>query len=327
MSEQNEILSPKDRTIEVSTITDVPAEFALPKGKDRLVIGAKPQTTEEQPDGGIEVISLAEYPRDRDGIVNYKGVFIDGGPAGPVEALLIDPLVPINENEGTGYKALRKGEVVSADKLAKRFKKEAGFSIGLDKDGKVMIENGNPDRPIDVLAIQIIEKELSPEQSEELHEEAADDMGELATEQLVAEQPIVDVETGTMYPHEIKKMREEAALRAASGRVLDIPSVITSEEVKAIADLNKEVPVVVAAETAVDPNEVLRKLTEGLSDNDLLELRSYANATDEVREAQKDGRGQDSTYWQQIKGQSLRLMSERAKSVANRYAGYYRMEK
>jgi hypothetical protein len=79
--------------------------------------------------------------------------------------------------------------------------------------------------------------------------------------------------------------------------------------------------------TPTDPSDVLRKLTEGLSADDLLELRSYAEATDEVRDAQKEDRGQDSTYWQQIKGQSLRAMSPRAQEVANRYAGYYTQTK
>lgn len=89
--------------------------------------------------------------------------------------------------------------------------------------------------------------------------------------------------------------------------------------------VGKETLEIAGVETPATPDEILGKLTEGLSADDLLELRSYAESTDEVRSAQKDGRGEDSTYWQQIKGQSLRAMSPKAQSVANRYAGYYNL--
>lgn len=204
MSEQNEILTAKNHTIEKSSVTDVPAEFMLPVGDERLVIGAKPHTeSEEKPDSGLEVISLADYPRDAGDNIRYNGITING----TIRALIVDPSVAPDLRNNTGLKGLRAGEVVSSAKLAARFGKEAGFNIGLDKEGKLMIENINPDVKTDVLVIKpIAEGDVdnqaaesarklmdintevvvdSPEAEEELHEEAAEDMGEIATENLV----------------------------------------------------------------------------------------------------------------------------------------------
>ena len=215
MTEQNEILNAKKHTIEKSSVSDVPAEFALPVGNERLVIGAKQHTESEQkPESGLEVISLADYPRDAKGNITYNGVTIRGN----IRAILVDPSVTPDFKNNTGLKGLRAGEVVSADTLATRFGKEAGFSIGLDEEGKVLIENVNPDAKTDVLVIKPIKEtdienqaaesarnlmgidtEVvvdSPEAEEELREEAAEDMGETATENLVEveEEPEVESE-------------------------------------------------------------------------------------------------------------------------------------
>lgn len=55
----------------------------------------------------------------------------------------------------------------------------------------------------------------------------------------------------------------------------------------------------------------------------MMELRSYANATDEVKDAQSNGDGEESRYWQGKKGQSYLAMSERAKSIASTFAVLY----
>ncbi|MFZ1250716.1 MAG: hypothetical protein WAR37_04700 [Candidatus Microsaccharimonas sp.] len=69
--------------------------------------------------------------------------------------------------------------------------------------------------------------------------------------------------------------------------------------------------------------EYLEKLTDGLSENDLSALRSYAEAAAFKREAQKDGRGDDSTYWGQVQGQSFKGLSSQAKTIAQQYAHAY----
>lgn len=203
MSELDNIPNEKKYSIEKSTITDIPAEFELPTGQDRLVIGAQSRMESEKPDSGIEVISLATYPISTEGIINFRGTFIDSE-KGAIAAILIDPTEAINTDLRTGYKALRLGEVVSPSKLAKRFGKEAGFSIGLDKDGVVIIENSDTSRTIDVLSITPNEKVLTPQESEELREEAAEDMGEVATELAT------EVNTSKIYSHELRAMRQAA---------------------------------------------------------------------------------------------------------------------
>lgn len=167
----------------------------------------------------------------------------------------------------------------------------------------------------------------TPEQAEATTEgllsDAQEDIADVAIELSTGiEDPSeVDEHAHNFTGAELHEMRE-AAQRVSR---LEAPAMITSEEVRSIAELNKPVSIEVSQEAQPTADEVLKQLTEGLSSDDLLELRSYAEATDAVREAQKQGRGEDSTYWQQIKGQSLLAMSARAQSVANRYAGYYNM--
>ncbi|MBC7459417.1 hypothetical protein H7200_01735 [Candidatus Saccharibacteria bacterium] len=148
--------------------------------------------------------------------------------------------------------------------------------------------------------------------------EAQEDLADEAIEGAigVVDPSEIDDNAQMFSSSDIRRMRE------AAERVIDTSSMITSEEVRAIAFPAAQ-EVAAAPEAPSDPVDVLVKLTEGLNEDDLLRLRSYAESTDEVREAQKDGRGEDSTYWQQTKGQALRAMSPKAQSIANRYAGFY----
>jgi hypothetical protein len=74
-----------------------------------------------------------------------------------------------------------------------------------------------------------------------------------------------------------------------------------------------------------EPVDVLEELTKGLSEGDTSNLRRYAQASEDVRLAQKEGRGEDSTYHQQTKGQAYRDMSPSAQAVAIRFDGHYNM--
>lgn len=82
-----------------------------------------------------------------------------------------------------------------------------------------------------------------------------------------------------------------------------------------------------APETSEAPllsaTEQLAKLTEGLSENDRLLLRSYADAVDSKKQAQQERDGQNSEYWGQISGQTYRELSARAQAIANTYASIY----
>ena len=73
------------------------------------------------------------------------------------------------------------------------------------------------------------------------------------------------------------------------------------------------------------PVDILQELTKGLSEGDVSNLRRYAQASEEVRLAQKEGRGEDSTYHQQTKGQAYRDMSPSAQAAAIRFDGHYNM--
>ena len=252
MSEKNEIIEAHGHQIEKSVVLDVPVEVALPKAEERLVIGATPKGETEQPQGGLEIVSLADYPRDIEGRIDYHGIKISGGD--PIEALLIDPLVPINAENATGYKAIRKGEVISADKLARRFGKETGFGIAMDENGKLVIENTRPGTPVDVLSIKPIENnqdidtqaaesarklmgveetdEEAPESLEaiaELHVEAAEDIGETAAAQVVDFEEEPEAEKEKSHEPTLEQILFEG--KAQYDRQLDGIIRTTSEEV------------------------------------------------------------------------------------------------
>jgi hypothetical protein len=228
MSEQNELLTSNGHQIEKSTVTDTPVEVLLPVGDERLVIGATQYTESEQGHTGLEVVSLAGYPRNERGEIDYNGTLLNS----KLEAILVDPTVAPDFEAGSGFKGLRKNEVISSETLTKRFGKEAGFNLGLDESGSVMIENVDPQKSLDILSIKPIEtavedqavesarkllalesetNEVSTdapeieETSEELHEEAAEDMGEKATEQVIDEperlEPSLDQILGEVKAH------------------------------------------------------------------------------------------------------------------------------
>lgn len=242
MSEQNEIITSNGHQIEKSMVTDTPLEAALPLDGERLVVGAIENSESKQGATGLEVVSLAGYPRNERGEIEYRGILLSG----KLEAIIVDPAVTPDFATGTGFKGLRKNEVVPDETLTKRFGKEAGFNLGLDQEGKVMIENKNPQTPLNVLSIKPIETpvedqavesvpklldltskvaEASPQApevantSEELRVEAAEDLGEIAIERAT------EVNTSKIYSHELRAMRQAAE---AAKRATGVESIVTN---------------------------------------------------------------------------------------------------
>lgn len=76
-----------------------------------------------------------------------------------------------------------------------------------------------------------------------------------------------------------------------------------------------------------DPGErvanPLVELTKNLDISDIQVLRSYAEALQSKRDAQKSGNGENSTYWGQIAGQAWREMKPEIQAMAPRYASLY----
>lgn len=75
------------------------------------------------------------------------------------------------------------------------------------------------------------------------------------------------------------------------------------------------------AEKVADP---LAELTRNLDVSDIQVLRSYAEALQSKRDAQKSGNGENSTYWGQIAGQTWREMKPQIQAIAGRYESLYR---
>jgi len=75
------------------------------------------------------------------------------------------------------------------------------------------------------------------------------------------------------------------------------------------------------AEKVADP---LAELTRNLDASDIQSLRSYAEALQSKRDAQKSGNGENSTYWGQIAGQTWREMKPQIQAIAGRYESLYR---
>lgn len=209
----------------------------------------------------------------------------------------------VEQDEETGEEYIAGYKPISGEALSDEVQIALGAEYGA-KDAPEQVERAAEAAPLS-----------------EAQEEIADVAIEVATG--IEDPSEIDGDAHNFSGAELKAMRE--ASQRATG--LESPAMITSEEVQSIAAMNKAPVSEASADATPSPADVLKGLTEGLSADDLLELRSYAEATDEVRDAQKEGRGEDSTYWQQIKGQSLRTMSARAQSVANRYAGYYNQVK
>lgn len=79
------------------------------------------------------------------------------------------------------------------------------------------------------------------------------------------------------------------------------------------------------AESAVSDAESspLTELTKGLSEDDIAHLKYYAKALQSKREAQIEGDGEDSIYWERIAGQHLKDLSDRAKSISGQYVSIH----
>ncbi|NCO10351.1 hypothetical protein GW746_02230 [Candidatus Saccharibacteria bacterium] len=137
-----------------------------------------------------------------------------------------------------------------------------------------------------------------------------------------------EILTKTVSPVGLTCIRRANPEADASRRVVEQESTVDRAEVKeelgekAVEQAVKGVEGQVANEP-MTPGEYQTKLLEGLSDDDALELRSYADSHISYKRAQDDGRGDDSRYFQQMKGQSLRAMSPAAKSIASRYLNNY----
>ena len=113
------------------------------------------------------------------------------------------------------------------------------------------------------------------------------------------------------------------ARRAAEGIIDRIPDHIMNPK-PAAAEAAQAAAPAAEATPKLSGGEYLVKLTDGLSDDDKSALRSYADAAEQKAEAQKAGNGDNSMYWGQIQGQSLREMSAAARAVADQYSHAYR---
>ena len=134
---------------------------------------------------------------------------------------------------------------------------------------------------------------------------------------------------------QLQAMREEAQRRGdAEAALLSQPALtqdslrttmgaeplpVTEPVIPGLDKMMSGEPVLPSAES-VSP---LIELTEGLSADDRLELRSYAEAKIAKQEAQEDGDGQSSEIQGQYMGQSYRAMSSAAQAIADRYATLY----
>jgi len=128
---------------------------------------------------------------------------------------------------------------------------------------------------------------------------------------------------------QLQAMREESQLR------FDAEAPLTQESLREVMGASPAAarePVIPGLDQIMSGEPVLPsvesvspliQLTEGLSSDDRLELRSYAEAKIAKREAQKDGDGQSSNLQGQYMGQSYRAMSSAAQAIADRYATLY----
>jgi len=78
-----------------------------------------------------------------------------------------------------------------------------------------------------------------------------------------------------------------------------------------------------APETALTPEQELIALTEDLSDDDRMELRSYASSHESMIAARKDGEGENAQYYEQQKGQAQHAMSPAAQAIKGKYLGLW----
>ena len=254
--------------------------------------------------GRVEAPQMIEVP-------NWSHVPEDGSES--VRPALNDPLAigrEINiirngkngnpDYEDGGWKIIKNDAEVTSDEQLK-----AAVIVSKIIDGEEYIKRVPSER---VLA-------LNPEEGEVyVPMNLAERMGGTAIDAVAAAEAAddsIDEDQKFFKPSEIKAMREAAAQRS------------DTEPDAAIPNLNQMMsgePNVVEAAEAVNP---LIELTKGLSSDDLLELRSYAEASIGKRQAQKDGDGQRSTLEGQYMGQALRAMSHSAQAIAGQYLALY----
>jgi|GEM_PF-6149370 len=175
-----------ERVISKDTI---PQLFKAPENPQwRLTINKAEQqsegveTNEEKP-LGFEVVSLAGFPRDKDGNIEYEGQKLSS----KLDAMIRHGGVAPDYANGTGFKGLRKGEVVDTGKLTARFGQEASFSVALDEEGTVMVENADPDTALEIA--QIVESEKTIDETP-MPEEATEEIDETETEPTNEEVPV-----------------------------------------------------------------------------------------------------------------------------------------
>lgn len=129
-------------------VGETPQEFAPPDGEAALVITHMPvpETDEDrlaaelQPLVGLELISKEEASR------RFGKKF-----TGEVEALLVMRGATPDFESHTGYKGVRRGEVINSDTLTKRFGGDYSFNVGITETGQVMVENLTPDENLSVM--------------------------------------------------------------------------------------------------------------------------------------------------------------------------------
>ena len=90
-----------------------------------------------------------------------------------------------------------------------------------------------------------------------------------------------------------------------------------------IPDLAAQMSGEASPEAPKTPEQQLIDLTENLSEDDRMELRSYASSHESMVEARKDGEGENAQYFEQQKGQAQRAMSPAAAAIKGQYLGLW----
>lgn len=143
--------------------------------------------------------------------------------------------------------------------------------------------------------------------------ETQEDMADEAIEDAVGLKNPEDSidENARMYSADEIRAAREAALRLA-----DEQPPLTQESLQTM--MSGEAPAPKA-----ESSDPLGELTQGLSQDDRMELRSYADAQIGKREAQKAGDGDRSIIEGQYMGQAYKAMSPAAKAIVNQYVALY----
>jgi len=129
--------------------------------------------------------------------------------------------------------------------------------------------------------------------------------------------------------------REKAAMESNPPIITGVPNFdkpvpvipgleqMMAEQPPVIPDLAAKMSGEAAPEAPKSYETQLIELTESLSQDDRLELRSYADAKIAKREAQKSGDGEQSTLQGQYMGQALKNMTPAARQIKDTYASLY----